>query len=82
MTKKIRLIDDIKQQNRRPNGPLCTVGVAISKLEGEDRNDMITALADRTITARAIMTALANREIVLTMNPTIRHRRGECACES
>jgi len=82
MPKENRLSDAIATYSQRHFTNVCAVQRALTKLDDQDITDLTTAMIDRDITNRAISQALADRDIVVSIESMKRHRRGDCACES
>jgi hypothetical protein len=61
-------------------GPPCSVGVIINQLSPDDLVALNDALADLTITGRAITAALTAEGYKVRDYAVNRHRRGICMC--
>ena len=73
------LLDDIRALDAQPERN-CVFGDFIATLPPADQADVTTALADMTITTKAIFVACRNRGYVGGDTVVRRHRRGECLC--
>lgn len=62
-------------------GPVCGVTILISKLEGAERQELVTALQDPAVSSRHLCAAIkAAYEFTLPYATLIRHRAGNCQC--
>lgn len=52
----------------------------MDRLVGPDRSELIEAMADQMVTAKALSAALAKRGHELSYWSIQRHRRGDCKC--
>lgn len=75
-----KLLNDIQNEIGGQPGPKCRVEQILQTLGKEDREDLVAALGDPTITGSAIYRALAKRGIKLADHTIHRHRRKDCAC--
>jgi hypothetical protein len=75
------LLDEIKTLNQ-PQQRGCAVADILNSLDNADRKDLEAALADATLTHKAITTALVQRAYKLhpAGKQVAKHRRGECSC--
>ena len=68
----------------RPKKPPCKVGIALTKLRGEAKSQLIAALAadSGVITGGAIVTWLEKRvkELEFNHNNVTAHRKKKCTC--
>jgi len=76
----VGLLDEITEQDGHGRRARCTTHTVLSVLEGQDADDLRTAIADDAITAAAIARALNQRGIEIGQESIQRHRRGACAC--
>ncbi len=74
------LLDDIKNNGKRTGG-LCSFQALFKELSKADRDDLLTALADMTITSSAISRALVANGHNIKRDTVQRHRRGDCSCD-
>lgn len=75
------LADRIAEQNvgvRR--GPSCHVSHLLDQLPDRDRDDVLEALDNGTVTTTAIFRALRNDGHATSLSSLARHRRGDCRC--
>jgi len=69
----------LDHQSRIPvKGPRCTVCALIARLPDEDAEELITAMADPTLTGSTIARALRADGHHMTAQTLNRHRRGDC----
>lgn len=61
-------------------GGRCSVSVAIDAMEGQDRKDLMAALADESIYGSTLSRVLKARGHRVPPEAIQRHRRGACAC--
>ena len=75
------ILDDIKTENVRAR-ITCPIGVALATLEGADRDGLVAALADATITSAAIARVLTKRGYATAKDGkgVASHRSGRCSC--
>lgn len=73
-------MDDIKAETRRAGGKCPIPAMAKSGHSKKLVADALAAVADPTLSARAVSAALAKHGIEVGQNGIQRHRRGECAC--
>jgi hypothetical protein len=74
------LFDELVAESKGSNRDLCSVRKILDTFPGEQVNDLLKALADRSITGAAIsrkLTALGYPISGLTVQ---RHRRHDCSC--
>lgn len=76
------LFTAIKKHSQTHFTNVCGVNRVLSKLDSVDAKELNDAMKDATITNRSIVLALADRDIVASIESFKRHRRGDCACES
>ena len=70
------LLKDIEEA-KVTTGRKSAIAIVLSKLEGDDKKDFITAVDDWTISASAITRALRKRGIHLDAGNIRAYRRGE-----
>ena len=59
----------------------CRIGLILSELDEADRTILIDALADQARwSSHALMVALKERGVQVSIHPIINHRRGICKC--
>ena len=77
------LLDEIKTLNQ-PHQRGCAIREILAALEKKDHDELEAALADATLTHKAIATALINRgyKVHPAGKQVAKHRRGECACRA
>ena len=74
------LLDEIK--NNRPRvGSVCSFQGLFKELSKADRDDLVLALSDLTLSSSAISRALVARGYNIRRDTVQRHRRRECACD-
>lgn len=75
------LLDEIRAESMIVNNR-CVVHRLAEKLDKQDAQDLVAAIEDETISARAITRVLINRGFDINPNgERIRvHRRGQCGC--
>ena len=59
-------------------GVRCTVCELLNVLVGEDRSELVDALADKSLSVRVIESALRSEGLRVGVGAANRHRRGEC----
>ena len=65
---------------RLPNGPRCTVGAILDKLDDDDRAALTAALDDDEVQGSGLARLLSSRGHKVNGNTIQRHRRGDCSC--
>ena len=74
------LMDDIRAHDVSGNRARCSVEAMVAGVTGDDRADLMDALADHTVPATAIARAMQARGFDVKGGAVARHRRGACAC--
>ena len=77
------LLDEIHTLNQPPQRG-CVVAEALMALPKDDQAELDAALADASITHKAIAVALLNRgyKVHPSGKQVAKHRKGECACRA
>ncbi len=74
-------LDDIRSMNQR-RGPTCRTGIMLAAMEATLAQTVRDALADDTITGKALSHWLGKRHgIEIGYYSLARHGNGDCACE-
>jgi hypothetical protein len=71
------LLNEIKQQQTQPSGRIPMIVQIIESLNEEDRNDLLEALDDTSLSAAGIARALTNRGHKINASAINGYRRGE-----
>ena len=74
---KGNLLNEIKGEQVARGGIRPAIIIAIEKLNGEDRADLLDALQDETYSAASISRALVKRGFKVSSNAINKYRRGE-----
>jgi len=72
-----KLLKQIEATPVNSGGKLSTVDLAIQELHGEDRDDLVCALRNPTISATVLSQVLANNSIEVSRPAIIRWRNRE-----
>jgi len=65
----------------RNTSQLCAVKRFCISASDEDRDAVMSAIADETISSRALARVLAENDVDISRNSIQSHRRRECKCE-
>lgn len=77
---KKSLLEAIKETRPLGAGSKCTVTTILAKLDKDDRDGLVEAIADPGIQGTTISRVLKDRGFRLEPKSIQRHRRGECLC--
>lgn len=80
MAAKPGLLAEMKAAKKPLPHQICGVTKALVQL-GDEASELVEALKDTTIPASIISTVLKKRDISVSRDVIVRHRRGECKCE-
>ena len=72
-----KLLEQIEATPVNAGGKHSTVDLAIQQLQGEDRDDLVCALRNPTISATVLSQVLANNSIEVSRTAIIRWRNRE-----
>jgi hypothetical protein len=74
------LFDELAAESKGNNRELCTVRKILDAFPADHVNDLLKALADRSITGAAISRKLTSLGFPVSGLTVQRHRRHDCSC--
>jgi hypothetical protein len=64
----------------REVGPRCSIELVLERMDEVDREDLVAALADRSLASTTISLALQAEGYSVRAPSVAYHRRGDCRC--